>query len=73
MLDEALINVGALRWVLDVILTLVHLEESLSDSLVHDDKGVFWQHGFLVVLERVLLENNLVELLQLMSDDLVSH
>merc|ERR1740130_2044133 len=42
LLDEASVNVRSLRGVLDELVTLGSLsllEESLSDTLVHDDQG----------------------------------
>lgn len=39
LLNETFINVGSLRWVSNGGSCL---EESLSDTLVHNDKSVFW-------------------------------
>ena len=71
LLNESAINVGSLRWVGN---SGVHtlMEESLSDSFVDDDQGVFWK-ARVSGLELVLLLDNLVELLQLVGDDLGSH
>ena len=71
LLDEAVIDVGSLRRVGN---GGVHslLEESLSDSLVHDDQGVLWK-ARVSGLELVLLLDNLVKLLQFVGDDLGSH
>lgn len=43
LLNEAMVNIGTLRWVQDLSLvvtaTLSLLEESLSDTFVHDDES----------------------------------
>ena len=59
LLDEAVVHVCALRRVSDTGVG-AHLEESLSDSLVHDDQGVLWKHGILRGVEAILLLYNLL-------------
>lgn len=41
LLDEALIDVGTLGWVVDELLTVIHslLEESLANSFVHNNES----------------------------------
>ena len=73
LLDKALIDVSALGWVLDIVLTLTHLEESLSDSLVDNDECMLRKHGLFVVLKCVLLKNDFVQLFEFVGDHLSSH
>lgn len=75
LLDEAVVDVGALRRVRDggVCSTLTNLEESLPDALVDDNKGVLWKCLLFLVIETVLLLHDLVELLQFVVDDLGPH
>lgn len=57
-------------------MTVAHMEEPLSHSLVHDDQGMLrnlWIFNFLSVLERILLQNNLVKLFKFVSNNLLSH
>ena len=72
LLDEAVVHVGTLRRVGDAGIN-VHLEESLSDSLVHNDQGVLRELVLLGRVDAVLLLNDLVELLELVADDLSPH
>lgn len=77
LLDEAVVHVGALRRVGDAGVG-AHLEESLPDSLVHDDQGVLREHRLLSLIlggwiHGVLLLHDLVELLELVADDLSPH
>jgi hypothetical protein len=48
LLNESLIDVGTLGRVIDELLAVVHglLEESLTNSLVYDDKRDFWRSVF---------------------------
>lgn len=48
LLNESLIDVGTLGRVIDELLAVVHglLEESLTNSLVYDDKCDFWRSVF---------------------------
>jgi len=49
------------------------LEESLPNSLVHNNEGVLWLlHNMLSVLI-VLLVDDLVQLVELVADDLLPH
>lgn len=81
LLDEALIDVGSLGWVLDEVLTAVVgglLEETLANTLVHDDQGDFRRlflgrgevFGF---CQAVLERDDVLELLELLLDDLLAH
>ena len=53
------------------MLVLAHMEESLSDTLVDNYQRVLWKILFLCVT--VLFTDNLVELLEFVTDDLGSH
>jgi hypothetical protein len=48
LLNESLIDVGTLGRVIDELLAVVHglLEESLTNSLVYDDKRYLWRSVF---------------------------
>lgn len=67
LLNKALINVGTLWWVVNLVHSL--LEESLSNTLVDDDQGMLWM--FLIFA--ILSLDNLVELLKFVANDLGSH
>jgi hypothetical protein len=66
LFDEALIDVGSLRWVVNESLpVLMSLwEESLSDTLVHDDeRDLGWVvFTLLTVEEAILLLDDLIQL-----------
>jgi hypothetical protein len=70
LLNKAVINIGSLWRIGNGGLTL--LEESLSNTLVDNDQGMFWK-GWIICLEAILLLDNLGQLLQLMADNLSSH
>ena len=75
LFNETLVDVGTLRWVLNVVV-VCHVEESLSHSLVNNDQSVLWKNGFLdffSVYKGVFLGDNLVQLFKFMSDNLLSH
>lgn len=72
MLDKALVNVCALRWIGDTCIG-THLEEPLSDSLVDNDQSVLWQNWLLCWIETVLLLYDLLKLFKFVSDNLGSH
>ncbi len=67
LLNESLVHVGTLRWVLDVSST--DFEEPLSDSLVNDGESDIRDLG----LSTVLVSEDLLELLKFVLDDLLSH
>lgn len=67
LLNESLIDEGSLRRVEDLGARL--LEEPLSDSLVDDDEGDVWE----LLLFTVLISHDLLQLLELVRDDLLSH
>lgn len=71
LLNEALINVGSWGWVQDLRSSL--FEESLSYSLVNDDKCDL--RSFLIVfsLKSVLISTDLFELFKFIVDNLLSH
>lgn len=72
MLDETIVYIGTLRRVADAGVG-THLEESLSDSLVYNNKSVLGESGLVVVVKAIFFLNNLVELLKLVADDLSPH
>jgi len=77
LLDEARVDVGTLRRVVDKVLTVVTgslLEESLSHTLVHNDQGDFRDglSGGLRIAS-VLHGDDAIELLQLLVNDLLAH
>jgi len=82
LLDEAIVDVGTLGRVVDVwllaIVLLSLLEESLANTLVHDDQrdlrgsySVFFRNAFLA--DGVLHSHNLVELGEFLVNDLLAH
>ena len=81
LLNKAVVDVGTLRWVVNEVWTVVLLgllEESLADSLVHDDKSnlrSFLLRLFfdIVATKSVLKGHDLVELGQFLVDDLLTH
>jgi len=81
LLDEAIIDVGTLGRVVDVVLAVVLLsllEEPLTDTLVHDDqrdlRGRLLELFFNVLLtDSVLKSHNLVELGEFLVNDLLAH
>jgi len=87
LLDETIVNIGTLRRIGDhgiamSALLTTHLKESLSYSFVDNDQsdlrhlkfgGTIFFFFFLITSKRVLLSNNLIELLKLMLDNLLSH
>lgn len=75
LFNETLVDIGSLWWILNVVV-LGHMEESLSNSLVHNDKSVLGENGllyFFAVDEGVLLMHDLVQLFEFMGNDLLSH
>lgn len=81
LLYEAIINIGTLRRVVDVVLAIVLLsllEEPLANTLVHDDqsdlRSLLLLLFFNVVLaDSVLKSHNLVELGEFLVNDLLAH
>lgn len=81
LFDEAVVDVGALRRVVDEVLAVLLLgllEESLADTLVHDDQCDLGSLLSLTVREFVLTNavlegDNLVELSELLVNDLFPH
>lgn len=72
MLDETIVYIGTLRRIADASIG-THLEESLPDSLVNNDKSVLGESSLVVVVKAIFFLNNLVELLKLVADDLSPH
>lgn len=77
MLDESLVHISALRWIVNkgVAVLLCLLEEALSHSLIHDDEGHLGQRDFLLTTFKlsILFRDDLVQLLQLEINHLLSH
>ena len=78
LLNEASVDVGTLRRVVDEVLPVVAwclLEESLANALVHDDESDLGEGlGKLAVsVFTVLHSADAVELLELLVDDLLAH
>ena len=80
LLDEASIDVGSLRWVVNehvvivVVIAWELLEEALSHTLVHNDEGdVRMLLAGRVLVSGVLHLDNAIELGQLLIDDLLAH
>lgn len=87
LLDEALVNVGSLGRVVDegrTGVSLSLLEESLANSLVHDDQGdlgllnldrslALLERRLVFRVETVFFLYDLVELVELVVDDLLAH
>ena len=77
LLNKASVDISTLRRVVNEVLTIVTsclLEESLTDSLVHDDQrdvGMILGRRFLVTT--VLHRDDAIELLELLVDDLLAH
>jgi len=70
LLNEALVDVGALRRVVNKGFTrvlLVLLEESLADTLVHNDQRDFWSLKYLLLITSDFLREKAV----FFRDDLV--
>lgn len=72
LLDETVIHISSLWRVCDGGVA-THLEESLPNSLVYNDEGVFGEYWVLLPVDAVLLLYDLVELLKLVVDYLCSH
>ena len=77
LLNEARVDVGSLRRVVNEVLPIVAgrlLEESLTDSLVHDDqRDVRMLLGRCIRVTSVLHRDDAIELLELLVDDLLAH
>lgn len=77
LLNEALVDVGALRRVIDESLAVLVrlLEESLSHTLVDNDEGDLGRVvlTLLALEEPILLLDDLVQLLKLKVDNLLAH
>lgn len=77
MFDKALIDVSALRWVVDVGLSvrLSLLEETLAHTFVNDDEcDLGWVVlTFFALKEAILFLNDLIELFKLKVNDLLAH
>jgi hypothetical protein len=70
LLNEALVHIGTLRWIQDCMTSL--LKESLTDSLVDDDKSDL-RERLLALCKAILICDDLLKLLKLIVDDLLSH
>lgn len=77
LLNEASVDVGTLRWVVDEVLPVVSwrlLEESLANALVHDDESDLGEGlSGLLFFAAVLHSADAVQLLELLVDDLLTH
>ena len=73
LFNKPIVNICSLWWVGDGSVRVGHLEESLSYSLVHNNESVLWMLLILICIKTILLSNNLLELLKLMVNDLLSH
>jgi hypothetical protein len=77
LLDETVVNICALGRVEDLSLRRSEgaclFEESLADSLVDDDKGHVRKRSSVLALGVVLVSQNLLELVELVLNDLLSH
>lgn len=84
LLNEALVNVGTLGWVVNKLSLsmLCLLEESLANALVYNNQSnLGWLSGSLgrvclfsrFVEQSVFLSNDFVELLKLVVNDLLTH
>lgn len=76
LLDEASVDIGSLRRVLDELVSLLGLsllEESLTNALVDDDEGNFWRNEWLNVEFRLLFFSFLLCLLLLEQAIFFSH
>lgn len=79
LFDETLINVGALRRIVNeslLLLVLRLLEETLTHALVHNDQRDLRPLSLVVVvgcIHAILFRNDGIELLQLEIDDLLAH
>ena len=81
LLDEAIVDVSTLWRVIDVVLAVVLLsllEESLADTLVHDDQRDFRSLLLVLLLNVVLTDavlkgHNLVQLGEFLVNDLLTH
>lgn len=74
LLNEASINISTLRGVenLSLVRSRGLLKESLSHTLIDDDECDMWE-CFSLGLRIVLVSEDLLELVELELDDLLSH
>jgi hypothetical protein len=77
LLNEALIDVGALGWVINegLAVGMGLLEETLANALVYDDqRDLRWVVlALLTFIEAIFLLNDLVKLIKLKVDNLLTH
>ena len=77
LLDEASVNVGALRWVIYPILAVRAtrlLEEALTHTLVNnDERDIGRSLGRCLVITTVLHGHDTVKLCELLINDLLAH
>jgi hypothetical protein len=74
LLNETVVNIGTLGWVENVCLVraLILLEESLSHTLIDDDECDV-RKSISLRLGVILVSEDLLELIELVLDDLLSH
>jgi hypothetical protein len=70
LLHEAVVDIGTLRRVQDLVRAL--LKESLANALVDNDQGNVRQ-GLAFCLGIILVSKDLLELVELVLNDLLSH
>ena len=73
LLHESVVNVSSLWRIANCGISTSYLEESLSYSLVNNDESMLWVLLFFVCLKTIFLLYNLLKLLKLMFDYLLSH
>lgn len=78
LLNKAMVNVSSLRRIENVRLmgawlSLGLLEESLSHTLVDDNKSDLWKRIDAFSLGIILVSHDLLELIKLELDDLLAH
>ena len=73
MLNEGLIDIGSLRGICNVL--TFFLEESLSDSLVHNNQSDFGHSclALLTTIDTIFFNAKILELFELRVNNLLSH
>lgn len=71
LFNETLIDISPLRRI-NEFFSFIDVEESLSNSLVHDNESNIWV-SWMVLLNSVLVSNNFLELFKFIFNDLLSH